>query len=308
MNNDAVLVTGGAGFIGQHLTLRLLSEKRKVVVVDDFSTGQPLGKHPLLTVIEGDIRDRGIREQALNMSKSIINLAAIASVPLCEKMPEASSSVNFNAAKSLFKEASEKGISAILQASTSALYGASQELPLTEKNAVQPVGNYGLHKQKAENYLLSIRKSPVCALRMFNVFGLGQRRDSSYSGVLTIFSEKISLGQSLTIFGDGYQSRDFIHVDDVVSAFIACLDDLEKNGIKSNVSGKIFNVCSGKAMTLLDVVESFSLISEKEIIVNFEPPRQGDILHSLGSFDSLKRAIGWIPRQDFSERLKELLL
>ena len=308
MGLDAVLVTGGAGFIGQHLTSRLLAKGRKVVVVDDFSTGQPLEEHPLLTIIVGDISDSSVRQEALSQVKSVINLAAIASVPLCENKPEVSSRVNFQAAQSLFLEASERGISAILHASTSALYGVPEGLPLTESHPVNPIGNYGLDKQKAEVALLSIEQSPVCALRLFNVFGLGQQRGSPYSGVLTIFSEKIMQNKELTIFGDGYQSRDFVHVTDVVSAFVACLEELEKNGVESKLSGKKFNVCSGESMTLLDVVESFSLYTKNEIKVEFEPPRDGDILHSLGSFDSLNKAIGWNPSSDFSQRLQELLL
>ncbi|MAV06723.1 MAG: hypothetical protein CMA29_02385 [Euryarchaeota archaeon] len=308
MSSNAVLVTGGAGFIGQHLTSKLLSKERRVVVVDDFSTGKPLKEHPKLTVIEGDISDESVRKEALTQVKSVINLAAIASVPLCENMPEVSRRVNYLAAQSLFQEASESGVSAILHASTSALYGVPKQLPLNEKDPINPIGNYGLDKQKAEDALLSIKQSPVCALRLFNVFGLGQQRGSPYSGVLTIFSERIVQNEELTIFGDGHQSRDFIHVNDVVSAFIGCLEDLEKNGIYSKVSGKKFNVCSGESMTLLDVVDSFSSYTENEIVLKFKPPREGDILHSSGSFDSLNKAIGWTPSTDFSERLQELLL
>ena len=125
MNSDTVLVTGGAGFIGQHLTIELLSQGRNVVVLDDFSTGSPLPNHPRLRVIEGDISDSSIREAALNGVMSVINLAAIASVPLCESKPELSSEVNHRAAENLFEEASERGVSAIIHASTSALYGLS---------------------------------------------------------------------------------------------------------------------------------------------------------------------------------------
>ncbi|HJM66707.1 MAG TPA: NAD-dependent epimerase/dehydratase family protein [Candidatus Thalassarchaeaceae archaeon] len=308
MNNDTVLVTGGAGFIGQHLTTELLSLGRKVTVLDDFSTGLTLAPHPMLRVIEGDISNPLIREEALYQVKSVINLAAIASVSLCESEPELSSKVNFLAAENLFREASNRDVSAILHASTSALYGVPEELPLTENSSIHPIGKYGLDKESAENALLSIKTTPVCALRLFNVFGLGQKRGSPYSGVLTIFADRISKQQPLTIFGDGLQTRDFIHVKDVVSAFISCLYDLEKEGQKSMVNGKKFNVCSGESLTLLDVVEAFSSASTLLPEINFEPPREGDILHSLGSFDELNKSIGWTPTQDFSQRLGELLL
>lgn len=308
MYNDTVLVTGGAGFIGQHLTTELLSLGRTVTVLDDFSTGSPLTPHPMLRVIKGDISDSEIREEALHQVKSVINLAAIASVPLCESKPELSSTVNYLAAEKLFQEASNRGVSAILHASTSALYGVPEELPLTEKSSIRPIGKYGLDKQSAEVALLSIKTTPVCALRLFNVFGPGQQRGSPYSGVLTIFAERISKQQPLTIFGDGLQTRDFIHVKDVVSAFISCLNDLEREGQESMVNGQKFNVCSGESLTLLDVIEAFGSTSSLLPDVNFEPPREGDILHSLGSFDALNKSIGWAPTQDFSQRLSELLL
>ena len=287
MESDTVLVTGGAGFIGHHLTSALLSQGRKVRVLDDFSSGTKLPAHPLLTVIQGDMSESSVREEALHQIKSVINLAAIASVPLCESKPELSSQVNNLAAQELFKDAFRLGVSTIIQASTSALYGVPNELPLTEKSPTQPIGKYGLDKQKAEQSLLSYHQHPVCALRLFNVFGQGQKRGSPYSGVLTIFSDNISKKIPLKIFGDGTQSRDFIHINDVVSAFILCLEDLENNGIYSKVSGKKFNVCSGNSVTLLEIIESFSLFSNSEIEIIFESPREGDILHSLGSFEFL---------------------
>ena len=308
MGTDAVLVTGGAGFIGHHLIRELISRERSVVVLDDFSTGQPLPPHPLLTIIEGDMADPKIRAESLHQVKSVINLAAIASVPLCESKPELSSRVNHFAARDLFQEASDLGVSAILHASTSALYGVPEELPLTEKSSILPLGRYGQDKQSAEESLLSLKETPVCALRLFNVFGFGQQRDSPYSGVLTIFAERIRREQPLTIFGDGLQTRDFIHVKDVVLAFVKCLEDLEINGTESNISGKKFNVCSGESMTLLEVIESFGLSTKSSPEIVFQPPRDGDILHSLGSFESLNQCIGWSPSQDFSECLKELLL
>ena len=308
MGSDSVLVTGGAGFIGHYLTSALLSQGRRVVVLDDFSSGLPLPSHPLLTVISGDIADSSVREKALNQVTSVINLAAIASVPLCENKPKLSSRINYFAAQDLFAEASKLGVSAIIQASTSALYGVPNQLPLIEESSIQPIGNYGLDKQRAEDSLLSIRNTPVCSLRLFNVFGVGQKRDSPYSGVLTIFSDGIRNEKPLRIFGDGTQSRDFVHVKDVVSAFIGCLEELEKNGLNSIISGNKFNVCSGKSMTLLEIVEAFSQFSNNEIDIVFESPREGDILHSLGSFDSLNKAIGWTPSQNFTANLQELLL
>ncbi|RAH08927.1 MAG: NAD-dependent epimerase/dehydratase family protein [Euryarchaeota archaeon TMED85] len=307
MESDTVLVTGGAGFIGHHLTSALLSQGRKVRVLDDFSSGTQLPAHPLLTVIQGDMSESSVREEALHQIKSVINLAAIASVPLCESKPELSSQVNNLAAQELFKDAFRLGVSTIIQASTSALYGVPNELPLTEKSPTQPIGKYGLDKQKAEQSLLSYHQHPVCALRLFNVFGKGQKRGSPYSGVLTIFSDNISKKIPLKIFGDGTQSRDFIHINDVVSAFILCLEDLENNGIFSKVSGKKFNVCSGNSVTLLEIIESFSLFSNSEIEIIFESPREGDILHSLGSFEFLNNQIDWEPSENFIERIRELL-
>ena len=146
----------------------------------------------------------------------------------------------------------------------------------------------------------------MCIRDRFNVFGVGQKRNSPYSGVLTIFSDNINKNMPLRIFGDGHQSRDFIHVNDVVSAFIQCLKDLEINGTNSKVSGKKFNVCSGNSTTLLEIIDSFSSFRNSEIEVNFESAREGDILHSLGSFEFLNNQIDWKPSENFMERLREL--
>ena len=303
-----VLVTGGAGFIGQHLVKLLLDTGRRVTVLDDFSVGVPLKiESDRLTVIDGDLQDSAARSEALEGVTAIINLAAIASVQKCENNKAMSQSINFVSAANLFEEGRQRGVQAILHASTSAMYGIPEELPLSETSKIAPIGSYGKDKQRAEEYLLGIKDVPVCALRLFNVYGPGQQANSPYSGVLTVFKERVQAKGDLTIFGDGLQTRDFVHVSDVTKAFVAAMESLIAGGTQSPVHGGAFNVCTGQSRTLLDIVDVLEDVTGTTSAVTFAPPRVGDIVHSVGTSEKLWAAIGWEAKKAFAAGMGELL-
>lgn len=307
MAKNRILITGGGGFIGRHLVKLLLSKGRKVTVLDDLSTGKMIDAEPNIRFIVGDVSDPSSRSEALEDCCALVHLAAIASVPRCEGDPPLSERVNRRAAINLFDEAAKAGVSAIVHASTSALYGVPEFLPISESHPIAPIGVYGRDKHLAETALLGRKDVGVCALRLFNVYGVGQPSDSPYSGVLTIFSERLRNQESLTVFGDGKQTRDFVHVSDVTQAFTMVLESLEKQGTISPVHAQALNVCSGQTRTLLETIEAFGDSIGVDPVVIFNPPREGDILHSSGTSETLWKALGWSAQMDFTDGLRSLV-
>ncbi len=307
MAASRILVTGGGGFIGRHLVRLLLSKGRMVTVLDDLSTGEIIEGEPNLRFIVGDVTDPLFRSEALEDCSALIHLAAIASVPRCEDDHSLSERVNQHAAIKLFEEAAKAGVIAMVHASTSALYGVPEFLPISESHPIAPIGVYGHDKQAAETSILGREDVGVCALRLFNVYGVGQPSDSPYSGVLTIFSERLRNKEPLTIFGDGKQTRDFVHVSDVVQAFAMVLESLEEEGVESPVHAQALNVCSGQTRTLLETIEAFGDAMGIIPVVNFDSPREGDILHSSGTSEALMEALGWSAKMDFKDGLNSLV-
>ncbi len=304
---DRILVTGGGGFIGRHLVKLLLSKGRMVTVLDDLSTGEVIEGEPNVRFIVGDVSNPIFRSEALEDCCALVHLAAIASVPRCEGDHSLSERVNQHAAIKLFDEAAKAGVTAMVHASTSAIYGVPEFLPISESHPIAPIGVYGHDKQAAETAILGRGDVGVCALRLFNVYGVGQPSDSPYSGVLTIFSERLRNKQPLTIFGDGKQTRDFVHVSDVVQAFAMALESLEQQGTESPVHAQALNVCSGQTRTLLETIEAFGDAIGLVPVVSFEPPREGDILHSSGTSEALMEALGWSAEMDFKDGLRSLV-
>ncbi|MEC8979848.1 MAG: NAD-dependent epimerase/dehydratase family protein [Candidatus Thermoplasmatota archaeon] len=304
---DRILVTGGGGFIGRHLVKLLLSKGRMVTVLDDLSTGEIIEGEPNVRFIVGDVSNPIFRSEALEDCCALIHLAAIASVPRCEGDHSLSERVNQHAAIKLFDEAAKAGVNAMVYASTSAIYGVPEFLPISESHPIAPIGVYGRDKQAAETAILGRDDVGVCALRLFNVYGVGQPSDSPYSGVLTIFSERLRNGQLLTIFGDGKQTRDFVHVSDVVQAFAMVLESLEQEGTESPVHAQALNVCSGQTRNLLETIEAFGDAMGLVPVVSFDPPREGDILHSSGTSEALMEALGWSAEMDFKDGLRSLV-
>ncbi len=304
---ERILVTGGGGFIGRHLVKLLLSKGRMVTVLDDLSTGEIIEGEPNVRFIVGDVSNPIFRSEALEDCCALIHLAAIASVPRCEGDHSLSERVNQHAAIKLFDEAAKVGVNAMVYASTSAIYGVPEFLPISESHPIAPIGVYGRDKQAAETAILGRDDVGVCALRLFNVYGVGQPSDSPYSGVLTIFSERLRNRKSLTIFGDGKQTRDFVHVSDVVQAFAMVLESLEQEGTESPVHAQALNVCSGQTRNLLETIEAFGDAMGIVPVVSFDPPREGDILHSSGTSEALMEALGWSAEMDFKDGLRSLV-
>lgn len=300
-----VLVTGGAGFIGSHLSAKLLSLGADVTVIDDLSAGDMRRVPNGVSIIEGCITDSTSLSNAIQGSDAIFHLAAIASVPLCESDPAWSDKVNLQASLEIISTAD----CPVIFASSAAIYGEPVEIPINENHPITPVGYYGQQKAAIDAQIRSLgsQSTPASALRFFNVYGAGQDPSSQYSGVLSIFIDRASTGRQITIFGDGEQTRDFIHVSDVVQALLLVGSSLVGDGVSSLAHASAFNICTGSPVTLNEVVGVISSQVEGEVTVAYEGSREGDIKHSSGDSTKLQSTFDWRPETSLADGISSLI-
>ncbi len=309
-NISRVLVTGAAGFIGSHTCDRLLETGKTVMGIDDLSTGKlanlaGASGQDTFSFQQADVCDEpAIVDIFVDFQPdAVIHLAALVSVPIAENNPAENFRINVSGTQSVAQAAHLSGAERIVFASSAAVYGNSDALPLCEEEPVNPVNQYGMAKLEAENLLLGYEESHglvTTCLRFFNVYGPRQDPSSPYSGVISIFAEHCRTGQAVTVYGDGHQSRDFIFVKDIARAVVA-------SATNSTLSGGIYNLCSGKAKTLLQLLDAL-----KEIYLDIPGPvfkegRKGDIRHSLGDPAAAHAKLGFSTSTSFAEGIGELL-
>jgi UDP-glucose 4-epimerase len=310
---DAFLLTGGAGFIGSHLLEGLLEKypSKKIVVLDDLSTGklENIKKDERVEFIEGSITDKGLLRDIFNSYnfEKVFHLAAVASVQKSVEEPEETHKVNFDGTLYLLEESKRKGVDKFIFASSAAVYGDLKELPKREDMPIRPLTPYAVDKYASERYVVNSTELyglPATALRFFNVFGERQDPSSPYSGVLSIFVDRIKRFQNgekteIVIYGDGKQTRDFIYVKDVVQAVILASE-------KDVSNGEVYNVGLGKSTSLLQILDILrELVGELPPVV-FAEERKGDIKHSQADITKLL-SLGFKPQYDLKEGLKRLL-
>lgn len=298
------LVTGGAGFIGSHLVHTLLDQGADVRVLDNFSTGKRenlLGLDSRLEVLEGDVRDRTVVEKAVRDVDVVFHQAAFVSVPESMEKPQTCFDVNVTATVGLFDAARAAGVQRVVVASSAAVYGESEALPLEETTRTQSLSPYAASKRTNEIYAQMYTQAfglDVVALRYFNVYGPRQRPDSMYAAAVPIFVRRLLDDKPVIIYGDGGQTRDLINVRDVVRANLIASEH-------PKAPGQIFNICTGQETRLLDLIEVlFELFPNvKEPI--FVDPRPGDIYRSVGSAELIARTLGFRAGVTLEEGLKE---
>jgi len=258
-----------------------------------------------VNIIEGCITDSALLLSAMQGSDAVFHLAAIASVPLCEADPAWSDRVNLQASLEIISAAN----CPVIFASSAAIYGEPVEIPIAENHPISPVGYYGQQKATIDANICSLdsQSTPACALRFFNVYGAGQDPSSQYSGVLSIFIDRASTGRQITIFGDGEQTRDFIHVSDVVQALLLTGSSLVDDGVSSPAHASAFNICTGSPVTLNEVVGVISSHVEGDVAVSYEDGREGDIKHSSGDSAKLQSTFDWKPETSLTDGLLSLL-
>jgi nucleoside-diphosphate-sugar epimerase len=302
--SQLALVTGGAGFIGSHLVEALLNEGFRVRVVDDLVTGHLSNLAHLegrFEWIEGSVADFAVCRRAAEGVNYVFHQAAIPSVPRSVREPLASHESGPTATINMLEAARLAGVRRFMFAASSSAYGDTTELPKHEDMLPKPLSPYAAGKLAGEHYVRVYAETMgldgVC-LRYFNIFGPRQDPSSPYSGVISIFIKKMSHGQPPVIYGDGTQTRDFTYVTNVVAANLAAMRHSEPLG------GKLFNVGSGRSISLLDLVASLNAILGTELKPEFQPTRAGDVRDSLASLARISQVIGYQPLVAFDEGLR----
>jgi len=298
------LVTGGAGFIGSHIVDRLLNDDHEVVVLDDFSTGHRsnLTDNKALTIVEGDISNADTVNDCMQGVDWVFHKAAVASVPKTVNDPVGSSMVNYHGTLNLLEAARNNNVKRLVFASSAALYGDEPTLPKVESMCPVTLSPYAVDKLASEcacgMYTKLYGLETVC-LRYFNVYGPKQDPSSPYSGVISIFTDKLKNNETPTIFGDGEQTRDFVFVSDVVEANM-------KAATTEKGMGQFFNVATGHKITLNDLLKILSDIYNIEFNVKYGEPRMGDIKESYALVDKASSVLNWKSTVELKQGLKIL--
>lgn len=293
-----ILVTGGGGFIGSNLTEALLKRGDTVRVLDNFSTGRKenlafpgLDKSVVsrLEILDGDMSDREISRAAVQGVEYVLHQAAIPSVPRSVAQPIESNDANINGTLNLLVEARDAGVKRIVFASSSSVYGNTPTLPKVESITPNPLSPYAVQKLTAEHYFRIFYElyglETVC-LRYFNVFGPRQDPNSEYSAVIPKFIKALITGTRPTIFGDGEQSRDFTHVDNVVHGNLLALE-------APKAAGKVMNLACGGRLTLNELLAVLKKVIGSDIEPIYADPRPGDVKHSHADISIAEELLGY---------------
>jgi UDP-glucose 4-epimerase len=289
------IVTGGAGFIGSHLTEQLLSEGHFVTVVDDLTSGrrENLPIHQNLRLLEKDV----LQCQPWDFPEAVdglVHLAATPSVVSSWEHPLHAHQNNLSTMLVVIQLCKALNIPRLVYASSAAVYGNPVQLPIDESHPTTPISPYGLQKLVSEQYLQLFAEQvgfSAVILRLFNVFGSRQVASSPYSGVISIFADAMAQGRSLTIFGDGHQTRDFVYVKDVA---IGLSQGLTISLRESSVL--ICNIGTGKAVSLLELIELLRrYFPDWKADIQFKDVRSGDIQHSLPTIRCAMSHLGFTP-------------
>lgn len=278
------LVTGGCGFIGSHLCSRLTAQGHRVRVLDDLSTGHVGNLAPGAELVIGDVADDLTVRDAMAQMDGCFHLAAIASVERGVRDWIGTHRTNLSGTIATFEAARQEGEARgtklpVVYASSAAVYGDPASLPVEETTPARPLSAYGADKLGCEFHARAggeVHGLRTAGLRFFNVFGPRQDPRSPYSGVVSIFCGRISRGEPLTIHGDGGQTRDFVHVTDVVSALIAALAGASRQA-------PVLNVCTGRATSVRDLALLLGEAWGQQPELRQGPPRSGEIRDSVGS-------------------------
>jgi UDP-glucose 4-epimerase len=299
------LVTGGCGFIGSHLVDALLARGDAVRVLDDLSTGKRDNLDPAAALIVGDVADPATVAQAIQGVDGCFHLAAIASVELGNRDWLGTHRTNLTGAITVFdaaRRAKDGMPAAVVYASSAAVYGDSQELPLAETAPTRPLSAYGADKLGCELHARvagAVHGVSTTGFRFFNVYGPRQDPGSPYSGVISIFFNRISAGRDIIIFGDGGQTRDFINVADVVRALILGME-------RASVTAAVFNVCTGRTTSLLELAATIGRVFAVEPQIRFEAARVGDIRASLGNPSKSQTELGFHAETSLEDGLRRM--
>ena len=295
------VVTGGAGFIGSHITKKLVERGEIVTVIDNMNTGKEKNLESVIdkiNFVKGDVLDTDLLEGITKDVDGVFHQAALASVQDSFDEPDKYHNVNVNGTENILKLSKKHGFK-VVYASSSSVYGNPIRIPIKESDDKNPINPYAETKLKKEELAIKYSKMGVnvIGLRYFNVFGKGQSKE--YAGVLKLFLERIRDKLPPKINGDGTQFRDFVHVSDVVNANIMSMD--------SNITHEFFNVGTNTAITILALAKTIIECSGLNIEPIFGPALDGDVHQTKANIDLIKKKIGWEPSIMLVDWIKDII-
>ncbi|GAF79155.1 unnamed protein product [marine sediment metagenome] len=303
---ERYLVTGGAGFIGSHISEELVKRDHEVRVLDNFLTGKKENIASLLDkieFIEGDIKDFETCQHALEGVDFVLHQAALPSVPRSIKDPLTTNENNIRGTLNVLLASREAKVKKVVIASSSSVYGDDTHLPKIESRQGNPLSPYALSKLVGEHYcriFSQIYGLPTVFLRYFNIFGPRQDPFSQYAAVIPNFITKMLKGEKPIIFGDGEQSRDFTFVSNVVEANILASK-------AQDVSGEAFNIACGERTTVNSLVNTINEVLNKNIDPVHDEPRPGDVKNSYAEISKARKMLKYEPLVPFNEGLKKTI-
>jgi UDP-N-acetylglucosamine/UDP-N-acetyl-alpha-D-glucosaminouronate 4-epimerase len=299
------LITGGAGFIGSNIAEHLVASDFRVRIFDNFSSGK---RDNLTTfsdkieIIDGDLRVLESVKHAMDAVRYVLHLGAIPSVPLSVEDPHTTNQSNITGTLNVLLAARDAGVRRVVFSSSSSVYGDTPTLPKREDETPSPLSPYAIHKITGEYYcrvFWQLYGLETVSLRYFNVFGPRQDPRSQYAAVIPRFITAILRDEAPTIFGDGKQTRDFSHIEDVIDANLAACH------APKEVLGESFNIACGSRTSLLELVDTINEICGKKIAPRFDPPRPGEVRDSQADVSKAAKLLGWKPRIDFREGIEK---
>ncbi|MEW5937849.1 MAG: NAD-dependent epimerase/dehydratase family protein [Candidatus Thermoplasmatota archaeon] len=294
------LVTGSSGQLGSYLVEELVRAGNRTVGIDLCISGyREVDRHTML----GDICDPELCRQVMGGADVVIHAAAQVSVVDAVKDPVADARTNIMGTLNLLNAAVEHGVGRFIYISSAAVFGNPRYLPIDEGHPVSPISPYGVSKLAAERYALAFQQTyelPVVAIRPFNIYSPRQDPDNPYSGVISIFARRLKEGRPPIIYGDGSQTRDFVHAKDVVQAIVLA-------ATSKYATGHAFNIGTGRQLSINDLAARLIAISGAGYAPSYEPERRGEISHSYADISKAHRLLGYEPSVSLDEGLKELL-
>jgi UDP-glucose 4-epimerase len=300
------LVTGGAGFIGSHLVHALLDEGHAVRVLDDLSSGHRENLPQQVELIEADVTDPVAVDGALDSVDGCFHLAAIASVARSHREWLRTHQVNLTGTINVFDQARpsrRRREVPVVYASTAAIYGNCGNFPVDEESPAAPLSAYGADKHACELHARvagAIHGIPTVGLRFFNLYGPRQDSLSPYSGVISVFADRLLRGEPIEIFGDGDQARDFTYISDAVCA-------LRRAMPTATTSAFVFNVCTGKATSVRGLAQTMATLCGTELVVHRRPARCGEVRISIGDPQRAVERLGFTAQTTLTDGLEMTL-
>lgn len=304
LEGQRVVVTGGAGFVGSHLAARLAA-KNEVIVLDDMSVGKLANLAHMrnrVEVVKGSVLDPRAVKKAISGAGVVFHLAALTSVPESVEQPLAYAEANVMGTINVLVAARDAGAKRVVFASTCAVYGGSAG-PLTEDLPPDPISPYAVTKLACEYFCRTMSQEDgvgVVSLRLFNVYGPRQSADSQYASVVAKFCEAAARNRPATLYGDGFQTRDFVYASDVAEAF-------ERAAEAPNAGGQVINVGSGKDTSILELLRLVGEVRGKPLEVARKPPRTGDVRESRADTSRARTLLDFTPTTPLRRGLEQTL-